>query len=290
MNNSANNDWPRRVAILGVGLLGGSVALAMRRVRPECRFIGYSRTPDKLDEAIRRGIIDSATDSVVQACGECDAIVVASPVDRIGRMVIDAAHHSPVPCLITDVGSTKAGIVAEVETHPASAAKFVAAHPIAGSEKSGFQHATASLLDQKIIVLTPGPSANPDLIERADQFWKLTGGVTQTMNASDHDAHLAAISHVPHLVAALVARMVPPGARTLVGSGWQDITRVAAGDPEMWTAICRENRSAVSAELTRLSDELSRLRAIVESFDEESFDDGALKKWLSEAKSIKEQR
>ncbi|TWU58196.1 prephenate dehydrogenase [Rubripirellula reticaptiva] len=284
MHPNSDDNWPRRVAILGVGLLGGSVAMSIRRSRPETVFVGYSRSTDRLADAIRRGIIDEATDSIGDACRDCDAVVVATPVDRIAAMVIEAAGHCPDDCLITDVGSTKSGIVAAVEKDACAAAKFVAAHPIAGSEKSGSQYAVANLFDHKVVVVTPGKAADSAMVQRTDRFWKMTGGKTVTMSVADHDDYLAAISHVPHLMSALVARMTPPVARSLVGTGWKDITRVASGDPEMWTAICRENRPAIVTELARLAEELNQLRSIVEDGR-----DDEMASWLAEAKRIKDQ-
>ncbi|MGB7329660.1 MAG: prephenate dehydrogenase [Rubripirellula sp.] len=284
MHPNSDDHWPRRVAILGVGLLGGSVAMSIRRLSPDSVFVGYSRSADRLAAAVRRNVIDEATDSIGDACRDCDAVVVATPVDRIAAMVIEAARHCPDDCLITDVGSTKRGIVDAVEKDAGAAAKFVAAHPIAGSEKSGSQHAVANLFDNKVVVVTPGQAADPAMVQRTDQFWKMTGAKTVTMSVTDHDDHLAAISHVPHLMSALVARLTPPVARSLVGTGWTDITRVASGDPEMWTAICRENRPAIVIELARLAAELDQLRSIVEEGRDEE-----MTRWLAEAKRIKDQ-
>ena len=279
-----DQDWPRRVAILGVGLLGGSVALSIRRSRPKSTFVGLARSDAKGEHLRRLGVVDEVARSVADACARCDAVVVAAPVDRIAALVGEAAAATPDDCLITDVGSTKAGIVESVANSPAARKKFVAAHPIAGSEKSGPQHAVETLVDGKLVVLTPDDSTDRRLVEKADRFWRLTGGSTLEMGPDIHDTHLAAISHVPHLVSALVARMAHPEARPLVGSGWMDITRVAAGDPTMWTAICGENRGAIRKELARVADELAKLRAILEVNDEE-----ALRAWLTEAQQIKQQ-
>lgn len=284
MCNSVADDWPRRVAILGVGLLGGSVAMAMRRARPDCHVVGYARSEEKCRRLEASGVVDEAFESIAEACRGSDVIVVASPVDRIGAMIIEAAGHAPPDCLITDVGSTKRGIVAAVAADPTAADRFVPAHPIAGSEKSGAEHAVTTLFDGKVVVLTPKESSDPALVEKADHFWKLTGGETIYLSAEQHDAHLAAVSHVPHLVSALVARMADSEARSLVGSGWQDITRVAAGDPTLWTAICQENRLAIGQQLERLASELDALRRVIDSCDDE-----ALKSWLAEAKRMKEQ-
>ncbi len=214
---------------------------------------------------------------------DADVIVVATPVDRIAAMVIEAAKHCPDDCLITDVGSTKAGIVAAIDADQKAAAKFVAAHPIAGSEKSGCDHAIETLFDGKVVVVTPSDQTSNEMIDAARSFWSMTGANVLTMTPAEHDDHLAAVSHVPHLMSSLIARMVPDQARPLVGSGWQDITRVAAGDPEMWLAICQENRPAIINELTRLAGELDQMRTFVSTSNDEK-----LLQWLAEAKQSKE--
>lgn len=280
----SSSDWPRRVAILGVGLLGGSVGLALRRRIPGVEVVGTSRDAGRRELAVRCGAVDIAVESIEQACRDSDAIVVASPVDRIAAMVIRAAAVSPPDCLITDVGSTKATIVDAVSGDPAASAKFLAAHPIAGSEKTGVQHAGESLFDERVIVLTPSGNTDETLTVKGERFWQLTGGRTIRMSPLEHDTHLAAVSHVPHLVSALVARMVDPAARPLVGSGWRDITRVAAGDPTLWTAICRENRPAISDQLGQLAQSLSQLQQLVDRGD-----DDELFRWLAEAKNAKEE-
>ena len=289
MTNDVAIDSPRRVAVLGVGLLGGSVALSIRRTHPETVFVGWARSEQKREQLLNlevggQSILDDATTSFEEACDHCDVVVVATPVDLIADVVQRAAACSPAGCLITDVGSTKAGIVESVMTDPVSAGKFVAAHPIAGSEKSGAQFSVETLFDQKTIVLTPHCQTPADRLARAEAFWRATGGAIVQMTPEQHDTHLAAVSHVPHLVSALVAKMTQADARPLVGSGWQDITRVAAGDPSMWTAICQENRAAILAELERFSEELGRLSGLLKGKD-----DHALADWLANAKQIKEQ-
>ncbi|MCG8653316.1 MAG: prephenate dehydrogenase [Pirellulales bacterium] len=278
-----SDPWPRRVAILGVGLLGGSVGLALRRKLPEIEIVGTSRSPARRDLALKHQAVDHALASVDEACRDCDVVVVASPVDHIAAMAKQAAAASPDDCLITDVGSTKAGIVAAVSDDPRARGKFVAAHPIAGSEKTGVEHADARLFDQKVVVITPDQATAQAMLERGTRFWQLTGGRVVQMTPDEHDAHLAAVSHVPHLVSALVASMAHQQALPLVGSGWRDITRVAAGDPTLWTAICQENRDAISRELQRLATSLAQLQRTVEAGDDEE-----LFRWLSDAKKLKE--
>lgn len=276
--------WPRRVAVLGVGLLGGSVGLALRRQLPDVEIVGTSRNASRRDLAVACGAVQHAVDSIHEACQGADVVVVASPVDRIADMAIEAAQHSPADCLITDVGSTKAGIVEAVNRHALARTKFVAAHPIAGSEKTGVQHASDSLFEGRVIVVTPAGDESEESIERAERFWALTGGQTLRMSPQQHDTHLASVSHVPHLVSALVARLPSPPARRLIGSGWRDITRVAAGDPSMWTAITSENRAAISGELRRFAEEVDGLRQLIDSASDED-----LFRWLEEAKEIKDE-
>ncbi len=281
-----DTDWPRRVTVLGVGLLGGSVALAIRRRRPNATLIGTARSEQKCDQLVAAAIVDQATMCVETACHQSDVVVVAAPVDRIASLVIEAAEASPRDCVITDVGSTKQQIVDEVAGRPGVASKFVAAHPIAGSEKSGFQHAKADLFDGRAVILTPTAQNDFAAIEKVNRFWQLVGGEIHTMSAADHDTHLAAISHVPHLVSALIAHLATDQSRSLAGSGWDDMTRVAAGDPTIWTAICRQNRQAILTELRRLADQLEQLRQTLSQTSDQA--DQAIHTWLAEAKRIKE--
>ena len=287
MTTNTDNNWPRRVSILGVGLLGGSVALSIRRNRPDVVLVGSARDSEKCERLTAAGIVDEATTSIGTACRDSDVVVIATPVDRISPMVIEVAEASSDDCLITDVGSTKKHIVDQVHQHRAAARKFVGAHPIAGSEKTGFEHARADLFDGKVVVITPTDQNDSQRIERAKHFWRWIGGEIHTMSAAEHDTHLASISHVPYLVSALVSRMATDQSRPLAGSGWEDITRVAAGDPTMWTAICGQNRAAILAELERLADELDRLRQALDQ--SVSADDSVIHDWLAEAKRIKEQ-
>jgi prephenate dehydrogenase len=284
MTKTAADDWPRRVGILGVGLLGGSVAMSIRRQRPKTTFVGLCRNEQKRASLACSGIVQHATLSAAEAVEGCDVVVAAGPVDRIAPMVIQAASSCPPECLITDVGSTKGQIVQAVACDPVASRMFVAAHPIAGSEKSGAANASATLFDGKLIILTPGAETEANRLEIAERFWRLTGGRTLQMSPADHDTHLAAVSHVPHLVSALVALMADSQSRPLVGSGWEDITRVASGDPTLWTAICQQNRAAIRRELDRFGDRLNQLRQIIDGND-----DQMLWSWLADAKRSKEQ-
>ena len=270
--------WFSQVSILGVGLLGGSVGLAIKQRHPGVRVVGFSRRQQTRALAMEKNAVDVAVDSVQAASESADVIVVASPVTYISDLAEQATQAAPNTCLITDVGSTKARIVDQV-----SWSNFVGAHPIAGSEKTGVQHSSAGLFQDKVTIVTPGKNSDQAMIDRCIEFWRLTGSSTVQMTATEHDAHLAAISHVPHLMSAVVARLLRPDAKDLVGSGWRDITRVAAGDPQLWQAICQENRKAIIDELDRVVDHVVELRKLI------SGDDGErLLRWLEAAKQSKE--
>ena len=274
----------RRVAILGVGLLGGSVAMALRRRRPDLEIVGWARGGDKRQRAVQSGVVDRAVENAAAACEGCDVVVVATPVDRVAELVIEAAAATPTGCLITDVGSTKASIVEAVGQDPLAGEKFVAAHPIAGSEKAGLENASPTLFDGRLVVITPAPAADPERTLRAARFWQTTGAETLVLTADRHDTLLATTSHVPHLVSAAVARLVTPESRPLVGTGWLDTTRIAAGDPRLWTAIVAENRSAIASVLQQFRDEVDTLLGHVT----QGRDDDVCR-WLGEAKRARDE-
>ena len=279
---SETPSWLRRVAILGVGLLGGSVGMSLRR--RGITVNGYSRRQSGCQRALRAQAIDQGFTSIESTCRDCDVVVVAAPVDKIASLAVEANRYLADDALITDVGSTKARIVDELACSSAmTMQRLVPAHPIAGSEKTGVEHATANLLDQKVIVITPHDENSAEQLDRARSFWNMTGGRLIEMSPHDHDQRLAAISHVPHLVASLLALFPDEESLPLVGSGWKDMTRVAAGDPGMWLAICQHNRQAVLSQLERFSHEIEALRTSLQPDADEQ-----LRQWLERAKRRKD--
>lgn len=274
--------WLNRVTILGVGLLGGSVGMSLRR--QGIHVVGYSRRDSSCRSAIEAGAIDEGFTDIETACRGSDVVVVASPVDKIAELAILADQCLEQDALITDVGSTKAKIVNEIAELSASASKkFVAAHPIAGSEKTGVGNASADLLRGKLVILTPADGTAKEMVERAESFWIQTGSHLLLMSPREHDLRLAAVSHVPHLVSSLLASLLDDDSMPLVGSGWRDMTRVAAGDPGMWTAICQHNRDAILSQVDQFSDALDALRERLADPDTT-----ALMRWLEHAKTRKD--
>lgn len=265
------------MAIVGVGLLGGSVAKTLKKLDPQIECRGFARSKRSIERLECLPWLDLVSDSITTACDSADVIVIAAPVDSIADLARQCAAAATGDALITDVGSTKQSIVAET----VGLTQFVAAHPIAGSEKSGADAAMDNLFVNKTTIITPGENTAAAMVSRCHAFWQLLGCQTLEMTSAEHDKQLAAISHVPHLVAALVARSTPPNAAALVGTGWRDITRVAAGDVAMWSAIVAENRSSIAQQLSVLRDDLNQL---IDSLDDLS----AVENFLETAKTIKD--
>ncbi len=208
---------------------------------------------------------------------------MSTPVDRVAEIIIDIADVCDETAIVTDLGSTKATIVSAVESSGAACRKFVGAHPIAGGEKTGAQHAREDLFHNRTVVLTPTDATDAERIEKCKMLWQRLGSRVVVMSPQEHDHAVAAVSHVPHLVASLLANLPGEEPRRLAGTGWLDTTRVASGDPEMWTAICQENRLAIVAELDRFGDSVQQLKqAILHGKDAE------LRSLLDRAKRIRD--
>ena len=258
---------PRRIAILGVGLLGGSFGLAARKRFPEALVVGMSRNDSSRQVALDRGTIDEATADPQEACRDADLVVIATPVDHIAPLAIRAAATCRPEALVTDLGSTKQALVAAIESDPQARRAFVGAHPVAGGEKTGAEHARVDLFQDRPVILTPTPDTDPRQLAKSIRLWEAFGARVFQMSPAEHDQWLARISHVPHLVASMLANLPPEAARPLVGGGWLDTTRVASGSPEMWLAICQANREAIVAGLDEAILALSQFRRAVADGD-----------------------
>lgn len=254
------------LAIVGVGLIGGSVALAARSRGLVRRVIGVDRDAGCRRRALSLKLIDEATDDPA-AVADCEAVVVCTPVDVIARHVLEAACLCSAGTLLTDVGSTKALIVEEVERELPTGCSFVGAHPLAGSEKHGPEYADANLFQGRLTVLTPTGRTSPSALERATAFWQALGSRVRLMDPGEHDRALALTSHLPHLVASALAGILPPELSELTASGFRDTTRLAAGSSELWAAICRHNRPALVEALGRFQQRLDDFRQALEAGD-----------------------
>ncbi len=254
----------KSIAIVGVGLIGGSVALALRRAMPVVRLIGVDRDAGSLDEALRRGLIDEAGD--IASAGQCDLCLIAVPVGQLPEVLTSLAAGLKPNTVITDAGSTKQDVIAAARTALGAAVKqFVPGHPIAGRERAGVSAAASELFEGKHVVLTPLAENTADTIEQVRALWTACGARVVELPAAAHDAIFAAVSHLPHMLAfALVDDFAArPNAKTLfsfAASGFRDFTRIASSSPEMWRDIALNNRTALVAEFDQYLRHAQRLR------------------------------
>lgn len=262
-----------RIAIFGVGLIGGSFALAHKSVKGAFEIVGVDRSEETLAEALRLGVIDRAAATVEEALAECDLALLAVPVAQSGAVFAAMMPHLHATTIVTDAGSTKSDVVVAAHAHLGQKiGQFVPAHPISGRERHGPSAATADLYFGKKVVLTPLPENSRATVARVDRAWRICGAELVTMTPQEHDATLAAVSHLPHMLAyAMVAYIVrSPEARLkfdLAGGGFADFTRIAASSPEMWRDIALANRAALLAELDGFGRILGELREDVASGD-----------------------
>ncbi|HVX14595.1 MAG TPA: prephenate dehydrogenase/arogenate dehydrogenase family protein [Pirellulales bacterium] len=258
------------VAILGVGLIGGSIGLALRRRKLASQVIGIGRRPESLRVALEMGAITSSTLVSAEGVAAADLVIVCTPVGRIVDDVRHVAAHCRPQALITDVGSTKGRIVADLNDSLPNGVRFIGSHPLAGSERSGPAAAEADLLVDRVVVVTPVAATRPDDLEDLCGFWLNLGARVVQMAADEHDRALAATSHVPHLVAAALAAATPDEVLGLTAGGWGDCTRIAAGDPELWRQIFVGNREPLLASLRQFEECLSVFRAAIERRDDDA--------------------
>ncbi len=265
------------VAIIGVGLIGGSIGLALRERKLAGQIVGIGRRRESLEKALARGCVTQISTSIADGVKQAELVVGCTPVESIAQRVAEAAAAAPAGCLITDAGSTKAQIVADVEQALASrfAGKipFVGSHPIAGSEQSGPEAAVADLFDGRAVVITPTELSEPAAVAAIEEFWKSLGARTMQMHPAEHDAIVARTSHLPHLVASALAATTYPDVEylPLIGNGWSDTTRIAAGDPELWRQIFQANRGPVLSALTDFQGVLNTWRHALERGDGQLF-------------------
>ncbi len=263
------------LAIVGVGLIGGSVGLAAKARGVAVRVLGVDHSPESLAAAKRIGAIDEAATDLAAA----DVILIATPVDVIVSHVIEAARTNP-RAVIADAGSTKAGIVAAVGS---AAPRFVGGHPMAGSEKKGPHYSRPDLFEGRAAILTPTEHSEPSAVRTVSEFWAALGSRVVTMTPAAHDAAVAMVSHLPHAVAACLAGMMPLDLLPVSAGGFRDTTRVAGAGPGIWEPIFRANRAAVLAAADRFADHWATFRALLAA------DDGpGLSRWLADAKRVRD--
>ncbi|HYE90372.1 MAG TPA: prephenate dehydrogenase/arogenate dehydrogenase family protein [Terriglobales bacterium] len=236
----------RRLAVIGVGLLGGSVAKAARAQGAAREVVGIGRDLTRLRAAVTDGALDHATTDLAEGLRGADFVVLGAPVRAIEDLLERMWAALPADAVVTDVGSSKAAIVRKAEALARRLPRtFVGSHPMAGSEKSGYGVARADLFTGALVVVTPTDATDTRAVKTVTGFWEHLGARVTTLDPEAHDAAVAAISHLPHLVACALVDAVAgdaPGALPIAARGFKDTTRIAAGDPVMWQEIFLANR------------------------------------------------
>ncbi|HET7669008.1 MAG TPA: prephenate dehydrogenase/arogenate dehydrogenase family protein [Burkholderiales bacterium] len=259
-----------RLAVIGVGLIGGSFALALKQARLASHVTGVGRSKANLELARERGIIDSVADSAAAAARDADLVLVATPVAQFAAVF---AGLKDTQALITDGGSTKRDVIAAARAAlGARIAQFVPAHPVAGAEQSGAGAANAELFRNRRVVLTPLAENAAAAVATVEKAWQACGARITRLDADEHDAVLAAVSHLPHLLAYALVHDIAERDNagqlfSYAAGGFRDFTRIASSHPEMWRDICIANRDRLLAELKRYGAKLSQMEKLLAAGD-----------------------
>ena len=281
-----------KLVVIGVGLIGGSFALALKKAKAVRHVVGVGRGRKNLAVALKMRFIDEATTDAAGAVRDADLVLLGTPVGQMAEVMAKIAPHLPSHAVITDGGSTKADVIAHARRFLGEHyARFIPAHPIAGTEKSGAAAARADLYRDRTVILTPHPETAARALRLVRLAWQQCGARVLQLDGREHDGIFAAVSHLPHVIAfALVNTLARrPDARRLFGfsgGGLRDTVRIAGSSPEMWRDICLANREALLAALDGYEAELERVRAAIESGDAAALDEmfecarTARSKWL----------
>lgn len=267
-SNPPPADFAETIAIVGVGLIGGSIAAALKHRGFTGRIVGVGRNPQRLAAAREAGLIDAFAENIADV--SADLWIFCTPVDRIVSGVLAVKAEPGQTVLVTDAGSVKAEICESVKGQLPPGVEFIGSHPLAGSEQRGFEHADAQLYEGRLCVLTPEPSSSPQQLDRLRHFWKFLGMRVVDMEAAEHDRALAETSHLPHLVASALAATLSEDNAHLAATGFADTTRIAAGDPDLWTAIFLQNAVAMQDALVRFTEQITQLRDAIANRDAET--------------------
>ena len=268
-----NKPLIEKLAIIGVGLMGGSLAMSLRENGEVGSVMGIGRGLANLEKAKELGIVDSYTQSLEEGLKDADVVIVATPVGSIVDLIQSNQKYMKPGAVITDVGSVKGDIVNGVDRILDDRLSFVGGHPIAGTEKSGADAAFPGLYKGSRCIITPSKSSGEEALSLVKRMWELTGAKVIVMEAEDHDKILAAISHLPHVVAYSLVNTVD-GVKDFEESimkysagGFRDFTRIASSSPEMWRDICVMNRDALLDMMGRYMSELKNVQKMIEEGD-----------------------
>jgi len=257
-----------KIAIFGPGLMGSSLCLAVRATFPDTHIAVWARNRDRLEDVAAKGMADTTSIRPDEVAKDADLIVLCIPVTAMQTLVEDLLEVVKKDCLITDVGSVKACVEHKLAPLIAKRARWVGSHPMTGSEKSGLDAADPDLYQNSCTIITPTTDTDAQTVADITEFWNSLGSNVHAMTPDEHDLSVAAISHVPHIVAAALVNGTPDNAQQVSGPGYRDTTRVAAGSAELWNGILSENRSAVLQAMQHFIDELGTVRDLLQKQDD----------------------
>jgi prephenate dehydrogenase len=262
-----------KLAVIGVGLIGGSAAAALKRANAVGRVVGVGRTSANIARALELGVIDEAADDVAAAAAGADLVLIAVPVQQTRGVLQELAAAAHAGVLITDAGSTKRDFVAAVrDIFGPSAPGVVPAHPIAGTELTGVEAASAGLFDGRRVVLTPLPESADEAVAVVESMWQACGARVTRMSAQHHDEVFSAVSHLPHVLAYTLVHLIASRGNadelfSFAASGFRDFTRIAGSSPEMWRDICIANRDCIAADIDAFQRALAEVARQVRAGD-----------------------
>lgn len=266
---------PKKIGFIGLGLIGGSIAKTIRRLQPDTTLIAYDADRESLSLAMEEHTIDAAYDGLTDGFAGCQYIFLCAPVQKNAEFLGQLSGFAGKGCIITDVGSVKSAIHKEI-AHTPLAPYFIGGHPMAGSEKSGYAHATPYLLENVYYIITPSGETDPAAVERFQQFIRSLGAIPILLGYQEHDFVTAAVSHLPHILASSLVNLVEgldskDGImKKIAAGGFKDITRIASSSPVMWQQICLANREQVLRLVDAFSLELAKIRADIAAASSEN--------------------
>ncbi|HNV85349.1 MAG TPA: prephenate dehydrogenase/arogenate dehydrogenase family protein [Candidatus Omnitrophota bacterium] len=272
----------KKVTIVGIGLIGGSLGLALRKKFPGIEVIGLSRSLQKIARAKKKGLIDWGSRDPRKAFSNADLIVIATPVSLIFQWIREAEKWAKPGTVVTDVGSTKGEIVRRAEREKFRNIRFVGSHPMAGSHESGMEFAEKDLFKGSLVFVAKTRQTDSGALKAMIVFWKKICGKVIVLDPVKHDRIVADISHIPHALASLLVQNVPSRSLPFASSGFLDTTRVAQGDPRLWTDIFRTNKTSILRGLSIYRKALDRFAAGLRSRQE-----GILYRFLAKSSKIR---
>ena len=267
----------RRITIWGVGLIGGSLGLALKKNGFQGQRVGLGRNIDRLEKALQHDAVDVVTTEVAEALHGSDLVVLCTPVELVPVLVqrIVEVVGSQQSMVLTDVGSTKSVLVRTIETQlqklNSGTLSFVGAHPMAGSHETGVDAARATLFENAACILTPTETTDQDSLQQVKNLWECVGAVPHLLSPETHDLLIGAASHLPHLIASLLAKTVAnveaeqQKALDFTATGFQDSTRIAAGSPDLWTGIFTQNRDVLLSLIDDITDNLNQFKTLLQT-------------------------